>query len=198
MTLPFANGRQWPDEHFEDLKRHHIAGLSAAQIAKVLNTKFRTAYSRCAVIGQIHRNMTPAERLQRPSAPERLPPASKRFATLSPRPQARAFGPTKVPPIKIAGIGAIYEAADPLAPRYAAGAKAFSPLPGLTPVPFLERHGRQCRWPVGGEGADMACCGGRAPDGEPYCATHTKMAEPPDTKKRTSANELARSLRRYV
>lgn len=185
MTLPFTAGRQWPDEHFEELRRQHIAGLSASQIAKALNAKFLSTYSRCAVIGQIHRNLADTDRVRAPSAP-------KRTVTVTPRDQARAFGPTKVPPtIKIAGNGALYEPAEAMAPRYAARADAFAPLPGAHPKPWIERGFGECCWPVSDDGA-LSCC-------EPvfsgsWCVAHDARGH----LRTSSTGDLLRSVRRVA
>lgn len=78
-------------------------------------------------------------------------------------------------------------------------ARAFAPLPGHEPVPFGSRG---CKWPCGGEGAEMVQCG--APrdekrDGCPYCAAHAAVAyQKPKAGAPKNGNELARSLRRYT
>jgi GcrA cell cycle regulator len=56
-----------------------------------------------------------------------------------------------------------------------------------------------CKWPIGDPSSDeFTFCGRRASEG-PYCAEHARVAyQPAQTKKRSGANELARSLRRYI
>ena len=53
----------------------------------------------------------------------------------------------------------------------------------------------------GSDVADAAFgfCGHSAHENSPYCAEHARVAyQPAQTKKRSGANELARSLRRYI
>lgn len=71
---------------------------------------------------------------------------------------------------------------------------AWKPIPGVEPVPFMERASMQCRWPVGGEGAGLLCCGAHAQDGR-YCSPHARIAFQPA---KASASELIRSLRKYA
>lgn len=55
---------------------------------------------------------------------------------------------------------------------------AFTPLPDSSPRPWIEREPGQCRWPVGGEGADMLMCCRRAANNR-YCGEHEAMALAP-------------------
>lgn len=52
---------------------------------------------------------------------------------------------------------------------------AFLPLLGSSPRLWTEREPGQCKWPVGGEGADMLMCCQRASNNR-YCASHEAMA----------------------
>ncbi|MGH6991998.1 MAG: GcrA family cell cycle regulator, partial [Caulobacteraceae bacterium] len=81
------------------------------------------------------------------------------------------------------------------------------PLP--LPVYFVEEPGsatvltlgaHMCKWPIGDPSSDsFTFCGRRAADEGPYCVEHARLAyQPPQTKKKTSVSELARSLRRYI
>jgi GcrA cell cycle regulator len=57
-----------------------------------------------------------------------------------------------------------------------------------------------CKWPIGDPAMDnFTFCGRRADENGPYCHEHAQVAyQPPQTKKKGSAAELARSLRRYI
>jgi GcrA cell cycle regulator len=57
-----------------------------------------------------------------------------------------------------------------------------------------------CKWPIGDPAtAEFTFCGRRSGDEGPYCVEHARLAyQPPQAKKKTSATELARSLRRYI
>jgi GcrA cell cycle regulator len=69
--------------------------------------------------------------------------------------------------------------------------------PGSATVLTLGAH--MCKWPIGDPSSDdFTFCGRRASEG-PYCVEHARVAyQPAQAKKRSSANELARSLRRYI
>jgi GcrA cell cycle regulator len=59
---------------------------------------------------------------------------------------------------------------------------------------------RMCKWPIGDPSSDeFTFCGRRSSDDGPYCVEHARVAyQPQQSKKKSSSNELARSLRRYV
>ncbi|MDE2356979.1 MAG: GcrA cell cycle regulator, partial [Alphaproteobacteria bacterium] len=69
---------------------------------------------------------------------------------------------------------------------------------GAATVLTLGRH--MCKWPIGDPSStEFTFCGRRAADERPYCVEHARLAyQPQQTKKKSSANELARSLRRYI
>jgi GcrA cell cycle regulator len=84
-----------------------------------------------------------------------------------------------------------------------------APQPAPRPIPYVEEPGtatvltlgaHMCKWPIGDpSSAEFTFCGRRAGDEGPYCVEHARVAyQPPQTKKKSSANELARSLRRYI
>ncbi len=68
---------------------------------------------------------------------------------------------------------------------------------GIATVLTLGAH--MCKWPIGDPSSDgFTFCGRRQSEG-PYCAEHARVAyQPAQAKKRSSASELARSLRRYI
>lgn len=64
--------------------------------------------------------------------------------------------------------------------------KAFQPLPFSEPRPWLERGPFMCKWPVGGEGADMLmCC--RPAASNVYCPEHAAVAFTPSARKPATA-----------
>jgi GcrA cell cycle regulator len=69
--------------------------------------------------------------------------------------------------------------------------------PGAATVLTLGAH--MCKWPIGDPSSDdFTFCGRRASE-SPYCVEHARVAyQPAQAKKRSGANELARSLRRYI
>jgi GcrA cell cycle regulator len=165
----------WTDERVELLKKLWQDGLSASQIAKQLG-----GVTRNAVIGKVHRlglsgRATPSK------------PARSVFK--APRPARPAAAPSA--PRRIAEPVALSQP-QPSPVRYVEEA------PGMATVLTLGAH--MCKWPIGDPALDsFTFCGRRSGDG-PYCAEHSQIAYQPaqTSKKKSSANELARSLRRYI
>ena len=169
----------WTDERVESLKKLWQDGLSASQIAKQLG-----GVTRNAVIGKVHRLGLSGRAA--PSKPAR--PAFK-----APRP-ARPAAAAPAAPRRIAEPAAVAAAAPTPAPspvRYVEEA------PGTATVLTLGAH--MCKWPIGDPSSDSFTYCGRRQDEGPYCMEHARVAyQPVQTKTRGGANELARSLRRYI
>jgi GcrA cell cycle regulator len=160
----------WTDERVETLKKLWLEGLSASQIAKHLG-----GVTRNAVIGKVHRLGLSGRAA--PSQPTR--PAFK--APRPPRPVV----------------------SHPVARRAVEHAPAPRPItyveePGTATVLTLGAH--MCKWPIGDPSTDdFTFCGRRSAGEGPYCVEHARVAyQPPQSKKKGSASELARSLRRYI
>ena len=163
----------WTDERVASLKKLWQDGLSASQIAKQLG-----GVTRNAVIGKVHRlglsgRATPSKPA-RPMFKAPRPPRTVAAAAYAPR---RITEPVLVPPEPVV--------------RYVDEA------PGSATILTLVNH--MCKWPIGDPAtATFTFCGRRASDG-PYCGEHARVAyQPAQGKRRTSATELARSLRRYI
>jgi GcrA cell cycle regulator len=166
----------WTDERVETLKKLWQDGLSASQIAKQLG-----GVTRNAVIGKVHRLGLSGRAT--PSKPAR--PAFK-----APRPQRPVVQPAA--PRRIVEPVAVATSAPPSLP-----VRVLDEAPGSATVLTLGAH--MCKWPIGDPAADgFTFCGRRASDG-PYCTEHAQVAyQPVQSKKRSGATELARSLRRYI
>lgn len=164
----------WTDERVELLKKLWQDGLSASQIAKQLG-----GVTRNAVIGKVHRLGLSGRAT--PSTPART-------AFKAPRP-ARPAVAAAPPPRRVAEP--VMLAAQIAPARYVEEA------PGTATVLTLGAH--MCKWPIGDPSLDsFTFCGRRAGDG-PYCVEHSQIAyQPAQTRKKASASELARSLRRYI
>jgi GcrA cell cycle regulator len=68
--------------------------------------------------------------------------------------------------------------------------------PGTATVLTLSAN--MCKWPIGDPSSDEFTFCGRGTEGT-YCSEHSRVAyQPPQNKKKSSASELARSLRRYI
>jgi GcrA cell cycle regulator len=161
----------WTDERVEVLKKLWLDGLSASQIAKQLG-----GVTRNAVIGKVHRLGLSGRAA--PSQPSR--PVFK--APRAPRPTP-APAPRRVEP-------RVHEPQPE---------PAFYPEePGSATVLTLGAH--MCKWPIGDPASDsFTFCGRRSEGDGPYCTHHARVAyQPQQARKRSSASELARSLRRYI
>jgi GcrA cell cycle regulator len=160
----------WTDERVALLKKLWLEGLSASQIAKQLG-----GVTRNAVIGKVHRlglsgRATPSQ----PSRPAfKTPRAPRPAATVAAAPRRIAPTAPEPPPV------------------------TYVEEPGSATVLTLGAH--MCKWPIGDPASDgFTFCGRRIGEGS-YCAEHARIAYQPQQKgKRSTASELARSLRRYI
>jgi GcrA cell cycle regulator len=162
----------WTDERVETLRKLWLDGLSASQIAKQLG-----GVTRNAVIGKVHRlglsgRATPSQ----PTRPTFKAPRPPRPVVS--QPSARRM---------------IDHAPAPL-PRPV----TYVEEPGTATVLTLGAH--MCKWPIGDPATDnFTFCGRRSASEGPYCVEHARIAyQPQQMKKKSSASELARSLRRYI
>lgn len=168
----------WTDERVELLKKLWQDGLSASQIAKQLG-----GVTRNAVIGKVHRLGLSGRAA--PSKPQRTVFKAPRPARVAP---AAPSAPRRIAePVPVAAA-----APAPAPVRYVDEA------PGMATVLTLGTH--MCKWPIGDPALDtFTFCGRRSEENGPYCHEHAQVAyQPAQTKKKASAAELARSLRRYI
>lgn len=187
----------WTDDRVELLKTLVKDGLSASQIARALG-----GVTRNAVIGKAHRLGCGPVGGGKASAPTRAkiigtPRPAKPRSPKGVMVLAQQGGPTQRNPAdnKVINMLANAEAREKPAPSVIERARAFLPLEGREPVRFGLPG---CKWPVGGEGADMRCCGAERDDAKPYCADHAAVAfvKPPPGSR--TGNQLIRSLRRWA
>jgi GcrA cell cycle regulator len=164
----------WTEERVELLKKLWQDGLSASQIAKQLG-----GVTRNAVIGKVHRLG-----LSGRAAPSK--PARTVFK--APRP-AR--------PVSVAPSAPRRLSAEPMLHAQPTPVRYVDEAPGTATVLTLGAH--MCKWPIGDPSLEtFTFCGRRSGEG-PYCVEHAQVAyQPPQSKKKSSASELARSLRRYI
>lgn len=203
MARDSKAARSLSDEQLEHLLALDRQGLSASQVARLMNEKFRLSISRNAVIGQVRRH-APADRPKRAAAAA-TPPKPKAARPAAPR--IYKGDPTDSPLTKsLRNKAAAAEAKAAPAPKLEIGElppveAAKGDHPDLVQ---LER--RRCKWPVGAvTGAGQLFCGaGVGPDGEdglppPYCTDHARKAyQPRPSANPRNAKELTRSLRRFI
>ena len=147
----------WTDERIELLKRHFEAGLSCREIAADIGV------SRNAVIGKLSRlNLTRG----RSSDERRLD-----------RSLAQARAPRAVPRLQYEMLATIYGESD---------TREFTgPIDDGNRCSLLELSENRCRWPISTPGEDDFCfCGNSAPDGQSYCAGHSRLAYRPNSRAR--------------
>ena len=146
----------WTDERIELLKQHFEAGLSCREIAADIGV------SRNAVIGKLSRlNLT------RGRTSEDRKVQDKGFART----------PRAVPRLQYQMLATIYGDTD--APA------AAGPIDEANRCSLLELAENRCRWPISTPGAaDFCFCGNAAPDGQPYCTGHSRLAYRPNARAR--------------
>jgi len=147
----------WASEHSDALRDFFFKGMSYAEIGKEINARFRTSYTRGAVIGRAKRmGLLAPERIPSPPLAPRLgdderPVTTRRTeALLVPPPQA--FRPAE--PLKLRCVG--------IRPRL---------------LPLLALAAADCRYPYGGdkEGEEIVFCGHPRQPGSSYCAPHARL-----------------------
>jgi GcrA cell cycle regulator len=168
----------WAPEHSQALRDLAARGMSFSEIAKEINAKFGTSYTRSAAIGRGRRMGLAA-----PSRPERRDNrASKLKASdtklwktpVEPETSAPPLPPPRTEPLKLRCVG--------VSPRL---------------IPLIELKAADCRYPYGGDkdGEPIAFCGHPRQDGSSYCAPHFHLTRGPGT---TAERAVAPVLLRLV
>jgi GcrA cell cycle regulator len=161
----------WTPEHCQALREYRARGLSYGEIARRLNSKFGTTFTRNAALGRGMRMGLPS--------PERPGKRAKRLPVV---------GCLKRPKCAIVAKPAGHQAADSAASAPAAGYARPVTLRcvGIKPrlVSLIELGANDCRYPYGGErdGEAITFCGHPKLPGSSYCAPHfhlTRGAETP-------------------
>lgn len=215
------NANRWTDEARSKVKTLWMAGKSAGEIAglmsvsrnSVIGIVHRAGLQRdAAAKPEKARKITPPPKLRAPKPvtackPSRQPKteAQDRADGLRAPPVKRAVKGGRVgfnfrdagsaaPPLKNAD-GEPIKIGEPWVPlsRYD---RAFKPLEGTEPRPFLDRRAGQCRWPIdGADGEFLACC---APSGvKNYCETHHALGHTASIRK-ASGEDLVRAFRKVA
>jgi GcrA cell cycle regulator len=177
-----AGGKQmqssdWPPEHSEALREHFARGRSYSEIAKAINAKFGTRYSRNATIGRSKRMglarpdraidfAKPVPKASRP----RLHKPRKRHAPEPSRPIS-IFEPVATVKLRCVEI-------DPHR------------------LTLMELERADCRYPYGGdeEGEAISFCGHPRRRGSSYCTPHFHLTRGPRTTSERAAGAVSLRL----
>ncbi|WP_213769933.1 GcrA family cell cycle regulator [Bradyrhizobium sp. dw_78] len=145
----------WAPEHSDALRDYLALGMSYAEIARAINAKFNTSYSRNATIGRARRMGLAGD--DRPKDWAQLAPKSRQAGLhrLSERYDAMskwfvpAFEPVPLPKLRCVAIE----------PRH---------------LSLLELEPGDCRYPYGGdeEGEPITFCGHKQREESSYCMAH--------------------------
>jgi len=168
----------WAPEHSAALREFLAGGMSFSAIAKALNQKFGTSYTRNAALSRSKRmGLTGPARAEK--RPERMldaqPAGRKRSGTAgkarevlvpeSPAPASRR----PAEPVKLRCVG--------ISPRL---------------VSLLELKPADCRYPYGGdkEGEPIVFCGHPRREGSSYCTPHFHLTQAPEAQSERPAGRV--------
>jgi GcrA cell cycle regulator len=180
----------WEDAHSVALRELVEKGLSFAEIARSLNQRFGTAYSRNAAIGRARRLGLSTPKPAGSSgvfATMRKPDArkicEKRARILAkPAPGLASPGLT-APGLTVPGLNV----PGPATPRLSTLARAAVlklRCVAITPrhLALIDLEPGDCRYPYGGdaEGEPITFCGHPRREGSSYCASHFHLTSLPD------------------
>ena len=141
----------WAPAHCEALRDYLALGMSFAEIAREINAKFGTAYTRNATIGRSKRMGLVAP--VRPKQPPKVkaPKQRARRETTPAEPVQACPAPERTQLVKLRCVG--------ISPRL---------------LPLVELGPSDCRYPYGGdrENEPITFCGHPRLAGSSYCAPH--------------------------
>jgi len=157
----------WSDDRVEQLKKLWEAGLSASQIAAELGNVTRNA-----VIGKVHR-LGLSGRAKSPAAAA----PRQRKAARPAQPMMRVARPVARGNTALAQVFEVEAEPDPVT--------FDNVVPMSQRLSLLELRESTCHWPVGDPASpDFFFCGGKALNGLPYCAQHSRIAYQPAADRR--------------
>ncbi len=178
----------WTPETVEFLRVSWFEGATATGVAKLINAKFGTCFTRNATIGKIHRMgfvrpLTVGEMNKRRAGQDNV----KRMQMVSQSGMAKANAKkprakAKPPATHIANPKASYGADDNIREAWVIVTDAaWDIIPGSEPKTLLNRRNfGECKYPVGiDEPEQRFCCVRTA---QTYCEAHRKIMYRPPTK----------------
>jgi GcrA cell cycle regulator len=164
----------WPPEHSRALREYRAKGMSYSEIAKVLNTRFATAYTRNAALGRAKR-MGLADIDQKRAQKPLLERMIRERAS-----QARSSG-AKLSDTRPAGM--ILSGFRPRKPACAKVEPVELRCVDVSPrhLSLVELERNDCRYPYRGdeEGEAITFCGHPRRKGSSYCTPHFHLTRDP-------------------
>jgi GcrA cell cycle regulator len=165
----------WAEEHSRALREYLEKGLSFSRIAKAINARFNTAYSRNATIGRARRMGL--------SGPARADIPARRKPQPKPRParlrkmRARALAQSRPKRAVLKRAAALKLRCVGIVPRH---------------LSLLELEPGDCRYPYGGEaeGEAITFCGHPRRSGSSYCVAHFHLTSSPGTASERIAGKV--------
>jgi GcrA cell cycle regulator len=163
----------WAPEHSDALRDYLAKGMSYSEIAKAINAKFSTVYSRNATIGRARRMGL--------AGPDRPPSLPKPQAGISaPRLQKLRERNTieLIPPMPTsAGPERVKLRCIQILPRH---------------LSLVDLEAGDCRYPYGGdeEGEAITFCGHPQREGSSYCVGHFHLTRGPGTASERAAGPV--------
>ena len=153
----------WPPEHSSALRRHFDAGLSFSEIARAINLKFTTAYTRNAVLGRAKRMGLVCSGRPQPSL-QAGPPCQERIVESKPVEPGSAA---------MRRLTAILKSQEPPKLRCAEVEPRHLSL--------IELECGDCHYPYGGDedGEAITFCGRPRQPGSSYCTPHFQLSRNP-------------------
>ena len=178
----------WTDESIDYLRELYADGrYSGAQMAAMIFARFKSAVSRNAVIGKLHRlglGQTKCERIlaRRQARIDRGEPAIKRV-------RVRAERTEHMPRAKTVRRREPFD----IDPDMVDLPVDFSPCA----VTLLDLGDSHCRWPIGDpQLPDFRFCGARRSGEHPYCGRHCRIAYAGKVSRETHQDWRARQRNR--
>jgi GcrA cell cycle regulator len=151
----------WPPEHSRALRELNAKGMSYGEIAREMNTRFGTKYTRNAVLGRGKRMgcASPEAARARQPAQKLLRKAERALARDRQAPVMLGPAPVRAEPVQLRCVG--------ISPRL---------------ISLIDLEPGDCRYPYGGdmEGDPIVFCGHPRQDGSCYCTPHFRLTRNPE------------------
>ena len=167
----------WKARHTKALREYLAKGMSYSEIAKAINAKFKTAYSRSAAIGRVKRMGRTSSAL-----PEEQPklPTGVKVPYLGK--QRERYQPLLIRPVPVfERTVSVKLRCIEIAPRH---------------LSLIDLEPGDCRYPYGGdeEGEAISFCGHPRRKGSSYCAPHFHLTRGPGIASERAAGTVSLRL----